>query len=72
MLGSKWEWVEDCYHSDYIGAPSAGEVWNSDECGFRVLRGGGGGDSPDMLRVSARVEVEPTGTYDHFGFRCVK
>jgi formylglycine-generating enzyme required for sulfatase activity len=24
---SLWEWVADCYHDDYVGAPPDGEVW---------------------------------------------
>ena len=36
------EWVEDCWHKDYKGAPGDGTAWNED-CGtfvFSLVRGG--------------------------------
>ena len=40
--GNVWEWVEDCWHNNYNGAPSDGSAWTSDcdEPWKRVLRGG--------------------------------
>jgi formylglycine-generating enzyme required for sulfatase activity len=40
MSGNVDEWVQDCYHSDYTGAPTDGSVWSS-ECNTtgHVLRG---------------------------------
>jgi formylglycine-generating enzyme required for sulfatase activity len=39
--GNVSEWVEDCWHGSYEGAPSDGRAWTSgDDCGRRVLRGG--------------------------------
>ena len=29
MHGNVYEWVEDCWHSDYEGAPSDGSAWTS-------------------------------------------
>ena len=43
MVGRVWEWVDDCWHEDYRGAPSVGTPWFAEEggdCGFRGLRGG--------------------------------
>ncbi|MDP6803825.1 MAG: formylglycine-generating enzyme family protein [Rhodospirillales bacterium] len=41
MLGNVWEWVEDCWHRSYEGAPSDGSPWTSGgDCANRVLRGG--------------------------------
>ena len=40
MLGSAWEWVEDCWHDDYRGAPTDGTAWTRGDCTYRVLRGG--------------------------------
>ncbi|HKY94149.1 MAG TPA: SUMF1/EgtB/PvdO family nonheme iron enzyme, partial [Kiloniellales bacterium] len=36
MLGNVWEWVEDCYHEDYTGAPTDGSAWASADCRERV------------------------------------
>ena len=38
--GNVYEWVEDCYHGSYVGAPSNGAAWTAGTCRFRVLRGG--------------------------------
>ena len=46
ILGNVWEWVGDCYHPDYEGAPADGSAWTTD-CQrlsngnlTRILRGG--------------------------------
>ena len=41
MVGNVKEWVEDCWHENYAGAPSDGTAWTSGgDCGHRVSRGG--------------------------------
>jgi formylglycine-generating enzyme required for sulfatase activity len=40
MNGSVWEWVGDCWHSSYKGAPTDGRVWDEAGCPMRVIRGG--------------------------------
>jgi formylglycine-generating enzyme required for sulfatase activity len=55
MIGNVWEWVEDCWHPDYSGAPATGAAWIADgECRKRVNRGGGWGNNPRSMRVSSR------------------
>ncbi|NVK01084.1 MAG: SUMF1/EgtB/PvdO family nonheme iron enzyme [Oceanospirillaceae bacterium] len=40
MLGNVEEWVEDCWHKDYKGAPSSSIAWIKDgDCSKRVVRG---------------------------------
>ena len=41
MFGNVGEWVEDCWHDSYRGAPSDGSAWVDSECSSRVFRGGG-------------------------------
>jgi formylglycine-generating enzyme required for sulfatase activity len=41
--GNACEWVEDCWHENYKGAPTDGSAWleaNGGDCGVRVIRGG--------------------------------
>jgi len=39
--GNAQEWVEDCWHESYEGAPTDGAAWTSGpECGRKVIRGG--------------------------------
>ena len=40
MVGNVGEWVEDCDHDNYNGAPIDGSAWTSGACNFRVMRGG--------------------------------
>jgi formylglycine-generating enzyme required for sulfatase activity len=40
MHGNLWEWVQDCWHENYDGAPADGSAWEADNCQQRVLRGG--------------------------------
>ena len=40
MHGNVFEWVEDCWHETYDGAPRDGTPWVRDVCQERVHRGG--------------------------------
>jgi formylglycine-generating enzyme required for sulfatase activity len=40
MIGNVWEWVEDCDHNDYNGAPSNVTPWTKTNCLNHMLRGG--------------------------------
>ena len=40
MAGNVWQWVQDCWNADYIGAPSDGRPWATGNCEKRVVRGG--------------------------------
>jgi formylglycine-generating enzyme required for sulfatase activity len=58
MSGNVWEWVEDCWHENYNGAPIDGFAWLKDgggDCGRRVIRGGSWNFTPVYLRSSSRL-----------------
>jgi formylglycine-generating enzyme required for sulfatase activity len=39
MHGNIWQWVEDCYHEDYRGAPQDGSRWvEGADCNSRRRR----------------------------------
>lgn len=40
MHGNAFEWVEDCWHPNYEGAPKSSAAWVGGKCQFRVIRGG--------------------------------
>jgi len=74
MAGNLWEWVEDCWHTSYVGAPSDGSAWTSDCVGAsRVMRGGSSwSDLTDHLCSSYRTLSGPT-LHDAFtGVRCAR
>ena len=70
MAGNVWEWVEDCWHDNYAGAPDDGTAWmRGRDCGRRVLRGGSWNAAPAFL-CSARRGVNVAGARNAVnGFR---
>lgn len=57
MHGNVAEWVEDCGHKDYDGAPEDGKPWLNEgggNCQFRLLRGGSWGVQPKFIRSASR------------------
>jgi formylglycine-generating enzyme required for sulfatase activity len=74
MTGNVWEWVEDCWHDGYSGAPSVGyPAWDTGCSGSaRVHRGGGFDDGDGGLRVSYRGGGSPSDGYDDLGLRCAR
>ena len=32
MAGNVWQWVQDCYHDNYDGAPTDGSAWTIGDC----------------------------------------
>jgi formylglycine-generating enzyme required for sulfatase activity len=67
--GNVWEWVEDCWHADYNGAPSDGSAWTSSGCSSRVLRGGSWLNIPRNLRAACRIDDNPQYRSGFWGFR---
>lgn len=77
MSGNVHEWVEDCWHENYTGAPTDGSAWlevNGGDCGRRVIRGGSWNDLlPAYLRASSRYKYASVNLNDFgLGFRLVQ
>ncbi|SMF43499.1 Formylglycine-generating enzyme, required for sulfatase activity, contains SUMF1/FGE domain [Tistlia consotensis] len=76
MLGNVWQWVEDCWHDSYVGAPTDGSAWTSGDCRRRVLRGGSWSNAPAFVRSAARSRADATGAefdYSSYaGFRVAR
>jgi formylglycine-generating enzyme required for sulfatase activity len=72
MIGNVWEWVEDCYHPGYQGAPADGSAWTDAQCARRMLRGGGWNSPAENLRVTSRAySIKQVRTFD-VSFRVVR
>ena len=71
--GNVWEWVEDCWHGDYEGAPADGSAWVSEgRCELRVLRGGSRGSEPNLLRSAFRFGYSAGHRDNSVGFRIAR
>lgn len=73
MHGNAQEWVQDCWHDSYQGAPTDGSPWlTSCSEGRRVIRGGAWSHKAAALRSTARDRK----TWDHvspnIGFRIAR
>ena len=53
--GGTYDWVEDCWHDNYQGAPTDGSAWIEGDCSRHVLRGGAASRSPQTRRSAARM-----------------
>lgn len=73
MFGNVAEWVEDCWHDSYLGAPADGSAWVDPECSYRVWRGGSW-TSPEArdLRASGRGGRGPDRSFANAGFRIAR
>ena len=72
MSGNVWEWVEDCWHENYKGAPTVGSPWldaGGGICRRRVARGGSWGNGPELLRSSFRERFPADVLSSGLGFR---
>jgi formylglycine-generating enzyme required for sulfatase activity len=72
MYGNVWEWVEDCYHDDYRGAPSDGVAWSSSNCRRRVIRGGSWLYQSRSLRSATRDAWTFDESRDDIGVRVAR
>lgn len=73
MLGNAWQWVEDCWHDSYAGAPSDGSAWSGNgECLARVARGGSWNYTRRFIRNATRERFHPKLQFYDLGFRVAR
>jgi formylglycine-generating enzyme required for sulfatase activity len=70
--GNVYDWVEDCFHDGYQGAPSDGTAWTAGDCTYRVIRGGSGSSEPQYLRAAFRTCTYPDERHYDIGFRVAR
>ncbi len=69
ILGNVWEWTEDCWNSNYQGAPTDGSPWVTGDCDARVMRGGSSGNTPWYARAGNRALFVTDYAGHSLGFR---
>lgn len=72
MNGSVWEWVADCWHSTYKGAPSDGSAWDEPNCQSRVIRGGSWREGGGYMMSTTRFKYDATVRQSQNGFRVAR
>jgi formylglycine-generating enzyme required for sulfatase activity/class 3 adenylate cyclase len=69
MGGGVDQWVEDCWHKNYQGAPADGSAWIENECPSRVIRSGSWRKDSSYARTANRGSYDTNVRYPTHGFR---
>jgi formylglycine-generating enzyme required for sulfatase activity len=69
MGGGVDQWVEDCWHKNYQGAPADGPPWVEGECPSHVIRSGSWRNDARYVRSSNRDSYDTDVRYPTHGFR---
>ncbi len=72
MAGNVSEWVEDCWHDNYVRAPRDSAAWVNPGCERRVVRGGSWGSDPDQVRSAFRIAARIDTRSARVGFRIAR
>jgi formylglycine-generating enzyme required for sulfatase activity/class 3 adenylate cyclase len=69
MGGSVDQWVEDCWHKNYQGAPADGSAWTENNCASHVIRSGSWKNDARYVRPANRDSYDTGVRYPTHGFR---
>ncbi|MFL5239413.1 MAG: SUMF1/EgtB/PvdO family nonheme iron enzyme [Rhizomicrobium sp.] len=69
MGGGVDQWVEDCWHKNYQGAPTDGSAWAERECSSHVIRSGSWRSDARYVRPSNRDSYDTNVRYPTHGLR---
>ncbi len=70
--GNLSEWVDDCWHDNYVRAPRSSTAWINPGCERRVIRGGSWGSAPPQIRSAYRLGVSAETRSARVGFRVAR
>ena len=69
MGGAVDQWVEDCWHKSYHGAPVDGSAWAEGDCASHVIRSGSWKNDQRYVRPANRDSYDINVRYPTHGFR---
>jgi formylglycine-generating enzyme required for sulfatase activity/class 3 adenylate cyclase len=69
MGGGVDQWVEDCWHKNYQGAPSDGSAWVEGDCASHVIRSGSWKNDARYARPTNRDSYDTNVRYPTHGLR---
>jgi formylglycine-generating enzyme required for sulfatase activity/class 3 adenylate cyclase len=69
MGGGVDQWVEDCWHKNYQGAPADGSAWSGGDCASHVIRSGSWKNDARYVRSANRDNYDTNVRYPTHGFR---
>ncbi len=69
MGGGVDQWVEDCWHKNYQGAPSDGSAWVEGDCASHVIRSGSWKNDARYARPANRDSYDTNVRYQTHGMR---
>lgn len=72
MTGGVAEWVADCWHKNYAGAPRNDSSWELPICHERVLRGGSWMNPSSYVRSASWDSYDPHVRYLTHGLRIAR
>jgi len=72
MLGNVFQWTEDCWKADYVGAPIDGSAQSAGDCSEHELRGGSWFSTPAYVRANYRNHFAAGYRTSSVGIRLVK
>lgn len=70
--GNVSEWVADCYHPSYEGAPADGTAWVEAGCTKRVARGGAWTNTSSSIRSTKRTVFDASQNVQSVGLRVAR
>ena len=72
MSGNVREWVQDCWHDSYDGAPTDGSAWEPEGCVPRAIRSGSWYGKPSYIRSANRFWYPTYFRNNNLGFRLAR
>jgi formylglycine-generating enzyme required for sulfatase activity len=73
MQGNLWEWTADCWHENYVGAPTDGSAWKQGgDCSAHPARGGSWYERTEFFGPARRSKLQFSAQSSLLGLRVAR